>query len=129
MPDVINKVKVEIKKLLKVKFVRTSKYVTWLSNIVPIIKNNNKLSICINFKKLNNSTPKGKYPIPVANMLIDSAMENVILSFMNEHSGNNKIFIVEENISKITFRYLDSLGMYRWVVMPFRLKNARAIYQ
>lgn len=77
--DVISKVKVEIQGLLKVKFIRIAKYVTWLLNIVLVIKKNGKMHIHIDFRNLNNAMPKDKYPMLMADMLIDLAIRNTIL--------------------------------------------------
>lgn len=124
----ISKVKVKIERLLKAKFFRTAKYVTLLSNIIPIIKKNGKLRVYINFGNLNVATLKDEYPMSMAGMLVDSAIGNAILSFIDAYLGYNKIFIAKDDVSKITFRYSSSLGIYKWIVIPFRLKNARAIY-
>src|SRR3954469_16825446 len=37
-PEVMEKIKIEIERLLKSKFIRTARYVEWLANIVPVIK-------------------------------------------------------------------------------------------
>src|ERR1043165_9272454 len=37
-PAVLTKIKAEIERLLRCKFIRTTRYVEWLANIVPIIK-------------------------------------------------------------------------------------------
>lgn len=42
-PDVILKIKEEIEQLLKAKFIRTTRYVDWILNVVPIIKKNGKI--------------------------------------------------------------------------------------
>lgn len=62
-PNVINKVKVEIEKLLKAKFIKTVRYITWLSNIMPVIKKDDKLCIGSDFRNLNNAIPNNKYPM------------------------------------------------------------------
>ncbi|KAL1321072.1 hypothetical protein AAHE18_14G102400 [Arachis hypogaea] len=88
------------------------------------MKKNGKLRVCIDFRDLNNATPKDEYFMPIADMLIDSAAENEILSFMDGYSGYNQIFIAEDDVSKTAFRCPRALGTYEWVVMPFGLKNA-----
>jgi len=59
----------EIERLLKRKFIRTARYVEWLSNIVFVIKKNGTLRVCIDFRNLNNATPKDEYPISITQFL------------------------------------------------------------
>src|SRR6266487_1711157 len=125
----MSKIKGEIERLLKSKFIRTARYVQWLANIVPVIKKNGTLRVCIDFRDLNNATPKDEYPMPVAEMLIDSAAGFEYLSMLDGYSGYNQIFIAEEDIHKTAFRCPGALGTYEWVVMPFGLKNVGATYQ
>ena len=72
--------------------------------------------------------PKDEYPMPIVDMLVDSASGHKILSFLDGYSGYNQIYITED-VSKIAFRCLGAIGTYKWVVMPFGLKNAGATYQ
>ena len=44
------KVKEEIEKLLKAKFIRPIRYVQWLANIVPLMKKIGKLKVCMDFR-------------------------------------------------------------------------------
>ncbi|CAJ2649107.1 unnamed protein product [Trifolium pratense] len=69
-PEIMTKIKAEIERLLKCKFIRTTRYVEWLANIVPVIKKNGSLRVCIDFRDLNNATPKDEYSMPVAEMFI-----------------------------------------------------------
>lgn len=62
---VIFKIKEEIERPLKSKFIRTARYVEWLANIVPVIKKNRTLRVYIDFKYLSVATPKDEYPIHV----------------------------------------------------------------
>jgi len=103
--------------------------VDWLANIVPVVKKNGTLRVCIDFRDLNLATPKDEYPMPVAEMLVDSAAGYKYLSMLDGYSGYNQIYIVEEDVSKTAFRCPGALGCYEWIVMPFGLKNVGACYQ
>ncbi|WJX89440.1 hypothetical protein P8452_71439 [Trifolium repens] len=103
-PDIVSKIKEEIERLLKSKFIRTARYVEWLANIVLVIKKNGTLRVCIDFRDLNNATPKDEYAMPVAEMLVDSAAGFEFLSMLDGYSGYNQIFIAEEDVSKTSFR-------------------------
>ena len=123
------KVKEEIEKLVKAKFIRPTRYAQWLANIVPVVKKNGKLRVCIDFRDLNAATPKDVYVMPIADMLIDTAAGNELLSFVDGFSGYNQILIAEEDIHKTAFRCPSSIGVFEWLVMPFGLRNAGATYQ
>ena len=50
-----------------------------------------------------------------------------LLTFMDTFSGYNQIQMVEEDQEKIVF--ITNQGLYCYRVMPFGLKNVRAMYQ
>ena len=45
-------------------------------NIVPVMKKNGKLRVCVDFRDLNATTSKDMYVMPIANMLVDSTINN-----------------------------------------------------
>jgi len=128
-PQILPKIKEEIERLLKCDFIRTARYVDWLANVVPVKKKNGTIRVCIDFRDLNLATPKDEYPMPVAEMLVDSTVGFEYLSMLDGYSGYNQIFIAEEDISKTAFRCPGGLGCYEWLVMPFGLKNVGATFQ
>jgi hypothetical protein len=65
----------------------------------------------------------------VADLLIDSALGNKVISFLDGNAGNNQIFMGKEDVSKAAFRCLEFIGLFKWVIMTFGLKNAAATYQ
>ena len=108
------KVKEEIEKLLKEKFIRPIRYVQWLENIIPVMKKNGKLRVCVDFRDLNAATHKDMYVMPIVDMLVDSTVNNELLSFMDGFFRYNQILIVVDDISKIAFRCPGSLGTFEW---------------
>ncbi|KAM1156999.1 hypothetical protein ACFX2B_027423 [Malus domestica] len=106
-------IKNELVRLLKAGFIRTARYVEWLTNIVPVLKKSGALRICIDFRNLNLATPKDEYTMPILNLLIDVAVNHAILSFMDRHAGYNQIFIVKVDVHKTAFRCPGALGTYK----------------
>ena len=89
-----------------------------------MMKKNEKLRACVDFRDLNVATYKDMYVMPIADMLVDSAANNEMLSFMDGFSGYNQILIAVEDIPKTAFRCPGSIRTFEWLVMPFGLKNA-----
>ena len=118
------KVKEKIEKLLKAKFIKPTRYVQWLANIVPVMKKNGKLRVCVDFRYLNVGTPKDMYVMPIAGMLVDFTANNELLSFMDGFFGYNQILIAVEDILKTIFRCPSSIRTFERLVMLFGLKNA-----
>nr|ABA97351.2 retrotransposon protein, putative, unclassified [Oryza sativa Japonica Group] len=127
--DMLEPVKAKIKRLYDAGFIRPCRYAEWVSSIVPVIKKNGKVRVCIDFRDLNKATPKDEYPMPVADQLVDAASGNKILSFMDGNAGYNQIFMAKEDIHKTAFRGPGAIGLFEWVVMTFGLKSAGATYQ
>jgi hypothetical protein len=83
----------------------------------------------VDFRDLNRATPKDEYQMPIAETLINAAAGNKILCFMDGNTGYNQIFMALEDIHKTAFREPGALGLFKYVVMTFGLKNAGATYQ
>jgi hypothetical protein len=83
----------------------------------------------VDFRDLNRDTPKDEYTMPVAETLINAAASNKILSFMDGNAGYNQIFMAPEDIHNTAFRVPGDVGLFKYVVMTFGLKNTGATYQ
>jgi hypothetical protein len=126
----MGKVKDEVSRLLKVGFVQPCRYVEWVSNVVPVEnKGTGKTRVCVDFRDLNRATLKDEYLMPIANLLINSALGNKVISFLDGNAGYNQIFMAKEDVKKTAFQCPGFVGLFEWVVMMFGLKNAGATYQ
>jgi hypothetical protein len=129
-PDLLPRIKNEIHRLLEANFIRPCRYAEWVSNIVLVEKKESgKLRVCIDFRNLNRATPKYEYPMPIADTLINNALGNRIISFLDGNAGYNQIFMAEEDAYKTIVICLGFIGLFEWVVMTFGLKNVGATYQ
>ncbi|CAL8152483.1 unnamed protein product [Prunus armeniaca] len=124
------KVKEEIERLLKVGFIRPAIYADWLANIVLVLKGKTRaVRICVDYRNLNEASPKDEYPMPMADLLMDGAAHNQILSFMDGNAGYNQIMVVEEDIHKTALMCPGHICAFEYTVMPSGLRNAGATYQ
>ena len=81
-----------------------------MANTVLVVKKKEKLRVCIDFRDLNTATPKDVYVMPIADMLIDDAAGNELLSLVDGFSGYNQILIDEEDVHKMAFRCPGAVG-------------------
>ena len=122
-----NAIKEEVQKLILAKFIREIYYPDWLANVVMVKKANGKWRMCVDFIDLNKACPKGSYPLPRIDQLVDSTVGHRLLSFMDAFSGYHQIRMDETDQEKTSF--VTSQGLFCYKVMPFGLKNAGATYQ
>jgi hypothetical protein len=127
--DVLEEVKKEIEKMLEAGFIRTCRYDEWISSIVPIQKKDGWWQVYVDFRDLNRATLKDEYPMPIAEMLINTSAGNKILSFLDGNIGYNQIFMAPKDIHRTAFRVHSVVGLFKYVVMTFGLKNDGATYQ
>lgn len=102
-PEFKSKIKGEIERLLKRKFIRTTWYVKWFAKIVLIIKKSGTLRVFIDFRDLNAATPKDEYNMLVAEMLVGLTSGFDYLSILDGYSGYKQILIVDEDVPEAVF--------------------------
>ncbi|GKV38839.1 hypothetical protein SLEP1_g46704 [Rubroshorea leprosula] len=88
--EVLLKVKEEVQKLLDVNFIEVAMYPEWVANIVPVMKKDGRVRVCVDYRDLNKASPKDDFPLPHIQTLLDNAAKNARFSFVDGYSGNYK---------------------------------------
>uniref|UniRef100_A0A8C5MI68 Gypsy retrotransposon integrase-like protein 1 n=1 Tax=Leptobrachium leishanense TaxID=445787 RepID=A0A8C5MI68_9ANUR len=90
-------------------------------------KKEGDLRPCIDFRGLNKITVKNAYPIPLIPELFDRLKFSKVFTKLDLRGAYNLIRIREGDEWKTAFN--TRLGHYEYLVMPFGLCNAPAIFQ
>ena len=102
-PEMLLKIKEEVKKQLDVGFLEVSKYPQWVANIVPVSKKDSKVRMCVDYRDLNRASPKDNFSLPHIDTLVDNTTKHSLFSFMDGFSGYNQIRMAPEDMEKTTF--------------------------
>ena len=70
------KIKEEVNKQLDAGFLEVVKYPEWVANIVPILKKDGKVKMCIDYRDLNRASPKDNISLPHIDTLVDNTAKN-----------------------------------------------------
>jgi len=90
-PNIMEAIEDEVHKLIACGFIREEQHPDRVANIVPILKKNGKIQICIDYRDLNTACPKDEFPLPITDVMIYNTCGFERMSFMDGFSGYNKL--------------------------------------
>ena len=114
----------EVHKLVDVGIMREVYYHDWLSNPVMVKKSDGSWRMCVDFTDLNKACPQDCYPLPEIDWKVESLCGYPFKCFLDAYKGYHQIQMAKEDEEKTAFH--TSQGVYCYIKMPFRLKNAGA---
>ncbi|XP_070020030.1 uncharacterized protein [Nicotiana sylvestris] len=101
--DITNKIKEEVTKQLKARVIRVVRYTTWLANVVPVPKKDEKTWVCMDYRDLNKASPKDNFPLPNIHILVDNYAKHEIQSFVDCYAGYHQVLMDKEDAEKTAF--------------------------
>ena len=124
-PSELKELKVQLQELMDKGFIRPS-FSPYGAPVFFVKKKDGSLRLCIDNRELNKVTIRNKYPLPRIDDLFDQLQGASVFSKIDLRSGYHQLIIKEDDIQKTAFR--TRYGHYEFLVMPFRLTNAPAVF-
>ena len=82
--------------------------------------------MCIDYRRLNQVIVKNKYPLPRIDELFDQLQGAAYFPKIDFSSRYHQLPVRESDVPKTAFR--TRYGHYKFLVMPFDLTNAHAVF-
>ncbi|XP_024974913.1 uncharacterized protein K02A2.6-like [Cynara cardunculus var. scolymus] len=115
----------QLQDLIEKRFVRPSSSL-WGAPVLFVKKKDDTMRMCIDYRGLNKATVKNKYPLPRIDDLFDQLQGASCFSKVDLRSGYHQVRVKDDDVAKTTFR--TRYGHYEFLVMPFDLTNAPAVF-
>lgn len=98
--------------------------VDFLNPLLPIKKSNGKWRICLDSRRLNQSTKKDDFPFPNMMGILQRIQRSKYFTVIDLSESYYQVPLEDQAKDKTAFR--TNKGLFRFVVMPFGLTNAPA---
>ncbi len=95
--------------------------------VLFVPKKNGKLRMCVDYRQLNLITIRDSYPLPLIQDMLEHLGKGKIFSKLDLRSAYNLVRIKNGDEYKTAFTC--KFGHFEYLVMPFGLKNAPAVFQ
>ena len=124
----LDKVKEELKKMEREGVIKpVSAPSDWCAPMVPVLKPDGRVRICVDLKKLNASVKRELFPLPTVEDTLTKLRGSKIFSTLDLASGFWQIPLEEEASHLTTF--ITPFGRYRFLRLPFGITSAPEIFQ
>ncbi|XP_060170692.1 uncharacterized protein LOC132601631 [Lycium barbarum] len=120
-PDLSLRIKDEVSKQIESNVIEVTKYPTWLANIVPVLKKDGKIRICVDYRDLNKASPKDNFPLPNISILIDNCAKHELQLLVDCFTGYHQILTDKEDVEKTAF--ITPWGVYHYRKFFDRLRR------
>ncbi|RXN18805.1 Retrovirus-related Pol poly from transposon opus [Labeo rohita] len=99
----------------------------WCAPMVPVIKKNGNIRICVDLKRLNENVKREKFILPTLDDLLPKLAKSTVFSSLDAESGFWQIPLEEYSARLTTF--ITPLGRYCFKRLPFGITSAPEIFQ
>lgn len=102
-PEHMQAMKAKVDKLLTQGCIVPVDNLEWVSPLVIVLKKNGKVRVCVDYRKLNKTKVKNRYPLPFIDCILDAVAGHEFFSFCDGYVGFHQIPMRKIDVLKTTF--------------------------
>eukprot|EP00253_Pinus_taeda_P031465 PITA_31465 len=126
-PMLLPLIEKEIKRMFEACIIAPIGFSEWVFSLVPTRKKTGEIRLCVDLRNLNQVSLKDHYPLPKMDHILQRVVGSSRISLLDGFSGFNQILVHPDDQDKTAFT--TPWGTFKYVKMPFRLKNVGATFQ
>ena len=119
-------VKRQVNELVKQGIVRPSRS-PYNSPLVPVVKKDGGLRLCLDFRALNKQIEDDRFPLPHIQTILAQLGKSEYFTCLDLRQGYHQIPLTEDSCHKTAFSTPD--GSFEYCSLPFGLKDACSAFQ
>ncbi len=123
-----DKVKEELSKTEKLDIIqKVERPSDWCSWMVPVLKTDSAVRICVDLTKLNNAVRRNKFILPSVDHTLCQLGRTKIFTKLDANSGFWQVRLAKESHQLTTF--ITPFGWYSFKRLPFGISSAPELFQ
>ena len=99
----------------------------WVSPMVPVLKKNGQIRVCVDLSELNKAIKRERFQIPVAEEIFARMKGAVFFTVLDATSGFWQIPLSEDSSLMTTFK--TPFGRFRFTRLPFGITSGPEVFQ
>lgn len=124
----LDKVEEKLNELLKMDIIeRVTRPTSWVSPLVPILKDNGELRLCIDMRRANQAIQRLNHPLPVFEDLVSRFRNAKFFTTLDIKQAFHQVELSEDCRDVTTF--ITNWGLFRYKRLLFGVNCAPELYQ
>lgn len=126
-PAILQRVETELENMSKQGVIVEDTDSEWSSPMVPVLKRDGSVRICVDFRHINKSIKREHFQIPSLEDILTQLQGATVFSCLDARSGYLQIPVAETSQKFLVFS--TPFGNFRFTRMPFGISSAPEIFQ
>lgn len=124
----LQQVEAKLKELLQLDIIeKVTQSTSWVSPLVPIMKDNGELRLCVDMRRANQAIQRLNHPLPVFDDMLPKFRDAKLFTTLDIRQAFHQVELSEDSRDVTTF--ITNWGLYRYKRLLFGVNCAPELFQ